>query len=145
MHRIGIQPDSAQRRIECICIGQCQAANGDPMGRAEQHHATDARRDVFQGGVGAGGDGTGIDIPGVRADQGFRIQGARLRPVQESLHVLRELPRVVRIEHSGHGGCANCRHGYLLFSMFLIWRRIRVNQGMLQGIRPVYQFADNVT
>ena len=60
-------------------LGQRQAAHRDAMGGAEQHHAADARGNWLERGIGGCRDGAGIDITGMRDDQGFGGQGVRLR------------------------------------------------------------------
>jgi hypothetical protein len=54
----------------------------------------------------------------VRDDKRLGVFGARLPGTQESLQLLLQQPRIVRVKHSGYGGFADKFHGGAL----LAWR-----------------------
>ena len=112
LHARAVQRDFAKRGGKTLCLGQCQPADGNAVSGTEQHHPADAAAQIGQCRKGAGGNGTGIDIAGMRYDQGLRRRPGCPCPGmgQQVGDGALELDRVVRVEQSRNGSGADGGH-----------------------------------
>ena len=75
------------------------------MRRPEQYHPGDALCDPIELPVGTGRYGAGIDVPGVRHDEGLGVGcGSRLAVCEQLSHRGGQSVGFTRIEHAGDGG-----------------------------------------
>ena len=61
----------AERCFKIVRAGRCEAAQGNPVTGAEQDHAFNAVANALELCERAGGYGAGIDVAGMRNDQGL--------------------------------------------------------------------------
>ncbi len=110
--RFLVQWHIAQWRSKNIGSAQCQALDGDSVGRTQQNDACVLLTMGAQSGVCRGSHRSGIDITGMRHDQCLRGR-ARQNP-----HILEKLPYrgaqltgIPGIELAGNGGLPDHGHG----------------------------------
>ncbi len=109
----GVDRHGAERRLPDVGGGHGGSADGHPVDRAERDDARDRPGVRPQARVRARGDGPGVDEARVRDDERGGRRGGGLSPGagEHVVHHLRQLHRVVRVEHPGHGGSADARAG----------------------------------
>ena len=109
--RLLVQRHVAQRRSKNIGSAQCQAPDGDPVGRTQQNDARVSLTTGTKPGVCRGSYRSGIDIAGVRHDQCLRGR-ARLYPriLEQYLDRAAELNGIPGVELAGDGGFPD--HGH---------------------------------
>ena len=72
---LAVQGHVPQRCRKRVHAGRGDAAERHPVGRAGHHHPGDGGARRGQPGVGAAGNGAGIDVPGMGGDNGLRCWG----------------------------------------------------------------------
>ena len=70
-NRISINWNIAERRLESLRLGCRDALKCHPMGWTDQHDPFDLVSLAAPGGIGIGGNLSGIDVTRVRRDQRF--------------------------------------------------------------------------
>src|SRR5690606_41678720 len=86
---------------------QRKSPESDAVRRAEEHDAPDALTRPGERGIARGRDGPGVDVTGVRDDEGLGRAASRRRPCKEALEHGTELDGRSRVELPG-----DCRGTY---------------------------------
>jgi hypothetical protein len=101
-----------ERRAKRLDGRRRQTADRDVMRRPDHDDAPDARRLLPERGEGMAGNRPGVEVAGVRHDQGLgSALGARpVRRGEKALDLGAQACSLRRIESAGHGGWSNHAH-----------------------------------
>jgi hypothetical protein len=98
------------RGVKKIGFADGQSVEGYPVRGAQKHHSGDAVRRGCQPGVCAGGNRSGVDIPGMGDNQRFGWRPTLSYRVEITCNHLLQTIRIGRIEKIGYRGLSDHTH-----------------------------------